>query len=62
MIIYKCNKDTEIYLLDKFHFKVIYPDGEVEYWFNTVAETIAELSRLQKIHDNKVQIKGPLTL
>ena len=47
---------------DKFHFKVIYPDGEVEYWFNTVAETISELSRLQKIHDNKVQIKGPLTL
>jgi hypothetical protein len=62
LIIYKCNKDTEIYLTNKetkhwsgkpsdpefqnytknafaevfkqTAYKVTYPDGEVEYWFN----------------------------
>jgi hypothetical protein len=41
---------------DKYTFKVTYPDGEIEYWYNTVSETIAEMSRLQKLHDNKVKI------
>ena len=42
---------------DKFTFKVSYPDGDVEFWYNTVSQTIAEMSRLQKIHDNKVKIE-----
>jgi hypothetical protein len=28
---------------DKYTFKVTYPDGEIEYWYNTVSETIAEM-------------------
>jgi len=36
---------------------VTYPDGDVEFWYNTVAETISELARLQKIHNNKVRIE-----
>ena len=42
---------------DKFTFKVSYPDGDVEFWYNTVSQTIAEMSRLQKIHDNKMEIE-----
>ncbi len=41
----------------KFSWKVTYPDGDVEFWYNTVAETISELARLQKIHSNKVRIE-----
>jgi hypothetical protein len=41
----------------KFSWKVTYPDGDVEFWYNTVTETISELSRLQKIHNNKVRIE-----
>ena len=25
----------------KFTWKVTYPDGDVEFWYNTVAETIS---------------------
>ena len=42
---------------DKFTFKVTYSDGSVEFWYNTVSQTIAEMSRLQKIHDNKIEIE-----
>jgi len=42
---------------DKFTFKVTYSDGSVEFWYNTVSQTIAEMSRLQKIHDNKMEIE-----
>ena len=42
---------------DKFTFKVSYPDGDVEFWYNTVSQTIAEMSRLQKLHDNKIEIE-----
>ena len=41
---------------DKYIFKVTYPDGEIEFWVNTVSQTISELARLQKIHNNKVKI------
>ena len=37
-------------------FKVTYPDGDMEYWHNSIAEVIPELKRVQKLHDNKVQI------
>lgn len=37
-------------------FKVTYPDGELEYWHNSVAEVIPELKRVQKLHDDKVKI------
>ena len=36
---------------------LLFSDGDVEFWFNTVAETISELARLQKIHSNKVRIE-----
>lgn len=35
---------------------VTYPDGDTEYWHNSVAEVVPELKRLQKLHDDKVQI------
>ena len=41
---------------DKYTFKVTYPDGEIEYWYEKVSKIIYELSRLQKIHNNKVKI------
>ena len=42
---------------DRFTFKVTYSDGSVEFWYNTVSQTIAEMSRLQKLHDNKIEIE-----
>ena len=42
---------------DKFHFKVMYPDGDIEYWYNKVSEVISQLNRLQKIHNDKVKIE-----
>jgi len=41
---------------DKYTFKVTYPDGEIEYWYEKVSKIIYELNRLQKIHNNKVKI------
>ena len=38
-------------------FKVTYPDGDMEYWHNSIAEVIPELKRVQKLHDDKVQIE-----
>ena len=35
---------------------VTYPDGDTEYWHNSIAEVIPELKRVQKLHDDKVQI------
>ena len=32
----------------KFSWKVTYPDGDVEFWYNTVAETISELTQTTK--------------
>jgi len=37
-------------------FKVTYPDGDMEYWHNSIAEVIPELKRLQKLHNDKIQI------
>ena len=34
---------------DKYTFKVTYPDGEIEYWYEKVSKIIYELNRLQKI-------------
>ena len=42
---------------DKFTFKVSYPDGDVEFWYNTVSQTIAEMSRLQKLYDNEIEVE-----
>jgi len=42
---------------DKFTFKVSYPDGDVEFWYNTVSQTISELTRLQKIHNNQIEVE-----
>ena len=42
---------------DKYTFKVTYPDGEIEFWVNTVSQTISELTRLQKIHNNQIEVE-----
>ena len=47
----------EFVMKDKFTFKVTYSDGSVEFWYNTVSQTIAEMSRLQKIHNNQVEVE-----
>jgi len=40
--------------LDKY-IKLTYPDGDVEFW--SYDNPIQELKRLQKIHDNKIEIE-----
>ena len=40
----------------RFTWKVTYPDGDQEYWNNTVAEAISELKRLQKFYGGKMAI------
>ena len=37
-------------------FKVTYPDGDMEYWHNSIAEVVPELKRLQKLYDDKIKI------
>ena len=45
------------FMKDKFTFKVSYPDGNIEFWYNTVSQTISELTRLQKIHNNQIEVE-----
>ena len=33
----------------KFHFKVIYPDGDIEYWLLTFDEMLTEKKRLHDL-------------
>ena len=40
----------------KHTWKVTYPDAEQEYWHMSVADVVPELKRLQKLHNDKVQI------
>ena len=40
----------------RFTWKVTYPDGDQEYWNNTVAEATSELKRLQKFYGGKMVI------
>ena len=42
---------------DRFTFKVTYSDGSVEFWYNTVSQTIAEMSRLQKLYNNEIEVE-----
>ena len=42
--------------IGKFHFKVIYPDGDIEYWFVTFDEMLTEKKRLQTIYDEELVI------
>ena len=39
---------------------VTYPDGDTEYWHNSVAEVVPELKRLQKLYDDKIKIDRSL--
>ena len=36
--------------------KVIYPDGEIEYW-TLDKNFVSEYKRLQKIHNNQIKFK-----
>ena len=37
------------------YIKLKYPDGDVEFW--TCDSPISELKRLQKLHNNKIEIE-----
>jgi len=40
----------------KHTWKITYPDGEIEFWHDSVSDVVPELARLQKIHNGGVNI------
>ena len=40
----------------KHTWKITYPDGEIEFWHDSVSDVVPELARLQKIHNGGVSI------
>ena len=41
----------------KFHFKVTYPDGDIEYWYDELRSVWSERDRLEKLYKDKIKIE-----